>query len=204
MAKAVLTGLAVTSCPSPSPANKSPVCLPVTMETSPASAGHQAQLFAHGAVRLTLRGTGSHCPTFLPKDGNPRARAHPNPDTLAGLLLFGSQKATLGGHRRFPILVCIYEMGVQERTRTLNSGWTQPPGRCLWWTSHRLLPARALPDHRCAHMPCDCMSGGAWAHDPSCMQVPAGPAVTRSSSWLHAPVTLVSVPVWVSLGPALP
>uniref|UniRef100_A0A8C9QDC9 Adenine nucleotide translocase lysine methyltransferase n=1 Tax=Spermophilus dauricus TaxID=99837 RepID=A0A8C9QDC9_SPEDA len=30
--------------------------------------------------------------------------------------------------------------------------------------------------------------------------VPAGPAVMRSSSWLHVPVTLVSVPVWGSLG----
>lgn len=77
MAKAVLTGLAVTSCPSPSPANKSPVCLPVTMETSPASAGHQAQLFAHGAVRLTLRGPGLSLSDLPPQRGEPQSQSTP-------------------------------------------------------------------------------------------------------------------------------
>lgn len=97
-----LPGLVVTSLPSPSPANKSPVCLLVVMETPalpPCRAPGPVLCSSAGSCSLTLQGWLSDCSTLAENQSPPEYPATP---------------AGSGRSQKVPVLLCVYEMGVQE------------------------------------------------------------------------------------------
>lgn len=104
----------MTSLPSPSPTNKSPVCSPVTMETPPASLqGTRPSSWLSWSLAPDPErdGLSLFCPLALGQGPQTTLPLPPPPVTLAGLLLFRPQ---IRETRGVPDAGLCLQMGVQE------------------------------------------------------------------------------------------